>query len=47
MLSTSEYIAALFAGFEFRYRDRIALGIGDMIAIAKSLKGMRGKRLMC
>jgi hypothetical protein len=33
------------AEFDFRYNERMALGVGDAERMAKSVKGIVGKRL--
>jgi len=33
--------------FDFRYNDRMALGIGDAERMPKSISGIVGKRLTC
>jgi hypothetical protein len=42
---SQKHLKRYLAEFDFRYNERIALGVTDKIRAAKALKGVVGKRL--
>jgi hypothetical protein len=43
---SSAHLKRYLAEFDFRYNERVALGIGDVERTAKALAGITGKRLL-
>lgn len=41
-----QHLKRYLAEFDFRYNNRIALGVGDVVRTASAIKGAKGKRLL-
>jgi hypothetical protein len=42
---SEKHLHRYLAKFEFRYNNRVALGVGDKEREARALEGIKGKRL--